>query len=158
MAMDEAILAGHTGFTGRVKPITGIEAALANTQLFSQCSRKELKTVAKTARIKTIKAGTRLMTEGEAAETMFAIINGVARVSRNGRKVATIGAGDAVGELALIGRTERNATVDADTDLQVAEINGRELRKLIASAPSFAQKLLEALAARVRELDKKVFP
>ncbi len=98
------------------------------------------------------------MTEGENAETMYAIVSGIARVSRNGRKVATLGAGDAVGELALIGRTERNASVNAETDLQVAEINGRELRKLIASVPSFAQKLLEALAARVRELDKRVFP
>jgi CRP-like cAMP-binding protein len=155
--MDEALVAGRMP-TGRSKPLTGIEAALANTQLFSQCSRKELKTVAKTARVRTIKAGARLMSEGESAETMYAIVSGIARVSRNGRKVATLGAGDAVGELALIGRTERNASVDAETDLEVAEINGRELRKLIASVPSFAQKLLEALAARVRELDKRVFP
>jgi CRP-like cAMP-binding protein len=156
--MQDAILADALAWERRGSksaPLTGVQAALANTKLFSLCTKRDLHKVAKIAKIRTIPKGTRLMAEGETGETMFAILNGVARVSRNGRKVATLGAGDAVGELAVLGRTERNATVDAETDLQVAELSRRALARLLADVPAFSQKLLEALAARVRELDSK---
>jgi CRP/FNR family cyclic AMP-dependent transcriptional regulator len=143
---------------GSSAPLTGITGALANTRLFSLCSRKELRTVAKVAKIRDIPKGTRLMAEGDEGDTMYVIVSGIARVSRKGRKVASLGAGDAVGELAVLGRTTRNATVDAETDLQVAEISRRSLSKLINDVPPFAMKLLEAMATRVRELDSRLYP
>jgi CRP-like cAMP-binding protein len=142
---------------GGTAPLTGITGALANTRLFSLCSRRELGKIAKMAKIRTIPKGTRLMTEGEDGDAMYAIVSGVARVSRKGRKVAALGAGDAVGELAVLGRCTRNATVDAETDLEVAELNRRTLSKLVNDVPPFAMKLLEALATRVRELDRKLY-
>jgi CRP/FNR family cyclic AMP-dependent transcriptional regulator len=143
------------GARGGMTPLTGIAGALANTRLFALCSKRELRTVAKVARIERIPKGTRLMSEGEDGDTMFVLLSGVARVSRNGRKVAALSAGDAVGELAVLGRTKRNASVDADSDLEVAEITRRSLSRLIHDVPSFSLKLLEALAARVRELDSR---
>lgn len=143
---------------GSTAPVTGISGALANTRLFSLCSRKELRTVAKLAKIRNIPKGTRLMAEGDEGDTMYVIVSGIARVSRKGRKVAALGAGDAVGELALLGRAARNATVDAETDLQVAELSRRTLSKLINEVPPFAMKLLEAMATRVRELDSRLYP
>ena len=156
--MQEQILADAFAWDakgGRGAPLRGVQAALANTKLFALCSKRELHKVAKIAKIRKIPKGTRIMTEGDDAETMFAILYGVARVSRNNRKVATLGAGDVVGELAVLGRTKRNATVDADTDLEVAELSRRALAKMIGDVPSFSQKLLESLAGRVRELDNK---
>jgi CRP/FNR family transcriptional regulator, cyclic AMP receptor protein len=138
-------------------PLTGIAGALAQTRLFALCTKRELRTVAKVAKVQSIPAGTQLMAEGEDGDTMYVILSGVARVSRNGRKVALLGSGDAVGELALLGRAKRNATVDADSDLQVAEISRRSLTRLIQDVPSFSLKLLEALATRVRELDRKLY-
>jgi CRP-like cAMP-binding protein len=98
------------------------------------------------------------MAEGDEGDTMYVIVSGVARVSRKGRKVAALGAGDAVGELAVLGRAVRNATVDAETELQVAELSRRTLSKLINDVPPFAMKLLEAMATRVRELDSRLYP
>jgi CRP-like cAMP-binding protein len=138
-------------------PLTGIAGALALTRLFSLCTKRELRTVAKLAKVRTIPKGTRLMAEGEDGDTMYVILSGVARVSRNGRRVALLGSGDAVGELALLSRAKRNATVDADSDLQVAEITRRSLTRMVSDVPSFALKLLEALAGRVRELDNKLY-
>jgi CRP/FNR family transcriptional regulator, cyclic AMP receptor protein len=143
---------------GGSAPVTGISGALANTRLFSLCSRKELRTVAKLSKIRNIPKGTRLMAEGDEGDTMYVIVSGIARVSRKGRKVAALGAGDAVGELAVLGRAVRNATVDAETDLQVAELSRRTLSKLINEVPPFAMKLLEAMATRVRELDSRLYP
>jgi len=136
-------------------PVSGVAAALAQTRLFALCSKKDLRTVASAAKVHRYPQGTRLMEEGAPGESMYVILSGHVRVSRGGRKVATLGAGDAVGELAVISRCPRNATVDADESVEVAEINRRSLAKLINDVPSFAQKLLESMAARVRELDKK---
>ena len=136
-------------------PVSGVAAALSQTRLFALCSNRDLRKVASAAKLHKYPKGTRLMTEGEPGESMYVILSGSVRVSRGGRKVATLGAGDAVGELAVIGRTERNATVDADEYVEVAQISRRAMGKLISDVPSFAQKLLESLAARVRELDKK---
>ena len=58
----------------------------------------------------------------------------------------------------MLGRAVRNATVDAETDLQVAELSRRTLSKLINEVPPFAMKLLEAMATRVRELDSRLYP
>ena len=118
--------------------LTGIAGALAHTRLFSLCSTRELRKVAKVAKIRTIAKGTRLMTEGEDGDTMFVIVAGVARVSRNGRKVAQLGAGDAVGELALLGRAKRNATVDADTDLASRRAQPALAEQLVSDVPSFS--------------------
>jgi CRP-like cAMP-binding protein len=72
---------------------------------------------------------------------------------RHGRKVASLAPGDVVGELGVLVRAPRNATVTTTVDSEVAVIGRRALNRLLADAPGFARKLLEALAERVRELD-----
>ena len=62
------------------------------------------------------------------------------------------------GSSRVLGRAVRNATVDAETDLQVAELSRRTLSKLVNDVPPFALKLLEAMATRVRELDSRLYP
>ena len=141
---------------GHKARLAGVAAALSNTQMFSMCSKKELRTVAEVAKLRTIPRGTRLIAEGEKGDRMFVILSGTARVSRRGRKIAAVGAGDVVGELALLSRNLRNATVDAETDLDVAEIGRAAFGRLLHAVPSFAQKLLEAMAVRVRTLDSKL--
>jgi CRP-like cAMP-binding protein len=137
--------------------LAGVAAALANTQMFSMCSKKELRTVAEVAKLRTIARGTRLIAQGEKGDRMFVILSGTARVSRGGRKIAALGSGDVVGELALLSRSPRNATVDAETDLDVAEIGRLAFGRLVHAVPSFAQKLLEAMAVRVQTLDRKAW-
>jgi CRP/FNR family transcriptional regulator, cyclic AMP receptor protein len=142
-------------------PASGLKdlvGPLANTRLFSLCSTRELRKVAKVSKIRRVSKGTRLMAEGEEGSSMFVLITGIARVTRGGRKVAELSAGDAVGELALLSHSPRNATVDADTDLEVAELSSRSLKRLINDVPSFSIKLLEAMAVRVRELDSRLYP
>jgi CRP-like cAMP-binding protein len=130
--------------------------ALADAPLFSQCSRRELRLVAKAAHTKVVAAGVDLVKEDEAGDTMYVILSGSAVVQRGGRKIATLGAGDVVGELALLTRGPRNATVTTTTATDVATIDRRGLYKLIEDAPGFSRKLLEALANRIRDIDKKL--
>ncbi len=133
-----------------------IESALANTSLFSQCSARELKLVAKVAKTRQVPTGTTLLVEGEDGEEMFAFLTGSASVHRNGRKVASLSPGDVVGELGVLVKAPRNATVTTTSESEVAVIGRRALNRLLADAPGFARKLLEALAERVRELDSHI--
>jgi len=130
-----------------------IESALANTSLFSQCSARELKLVAKVAKTRQVPSGTTLLVEGEEGEEMFAFLTGSASVHRNGRKIASLAPGDVVGELGVLVKAPRNATVTTTADAEVAVLGRRAINRLLADAPGFARKLLEALAERVRELD-----
>jgi CRP-like cAMP-binding protein len=133
-----------------------LSSHLSSVRIFATSGKKELRAIAKAAKISTVRTGTQVITEGEEGDTMYVILDGTARVSRNGRKLATAGPGDSFGELALLSRGPRTATVVATSDLEVAIITRRQLASLLEAAPSFARKLLESLADIVRELDKKI--
>ncbi len=130
---------------------------LASVPLFSACSKRELQKIARAGDETTVKAGTTLMTQGEAGRECFIIISGRASVKRANRKVAALGPGDAVGELSLLDHGPRTATVVADDDLEVYVLGSRQFAGVLDDVPSLARKLMAALAARVRELDSKMF-
>ena len=130
--------------------------ALGEAALFSLCTRKELKLVAKLAKTKSVREGTTLVTEGESGDTMFVLLSGSATVHKAGRKIADIKPGEVIGELAVLARAPRNATVKTTADSEVATIGRRELMRLIDDAPGFSRRLFEAMANRIRDLDKKL--
>jgi CRP-like cAMP-binding protein len=133
-----------------------VSAHLSSVRLFATCGKKELRAIAKTAKFGTVHKGTQVITEGDEGDTMYVILDGSARISRGGRKLATAGPGDSFGELALLSKGPRTASVVALSDLEVAIITRRQLWNLLQEAPPFARKLLESLANIVRELDKKI--
>ncbi len=102
-------------------------------------------------------AGRTLCEQGTIGREAFVIIDGTAEVRRNKKKVATLGPGDCVGELALLDHGPRTASVIAATDLKVLVIGAREFAGIVDEIPSIAHKLMKALAAKVRELDTKAY-
>jgi CRP/FNR family transcriptional regulator, cyclic AMP receptor protein len=128
---------------------------LAQVPLFSALSRKELALVARRAEDVKVEAGRVLISEGSTGSEFFVIIDGTANVTRHGRKVATLGPGDAFGELALLDKAPRNATVTAATLLEIVVLGQREFGGLIDEVPGFARKLLAGMARRLRDSDAK---
>ena len=100
-------------------------------------------------------AGSTLMTEGQTEANAFVILQGSCRVLRNGRRVGAVEAGGVVGELSMLTRAPRNATVIAETPLEVAILGRGEFLSLLDKSPSISRKILESLAARVQELDAR---
>ena len=94
------------------------------------------------------------MVEGAAGAEFFVIIDGRARVERHGREVAALGPGGFFGDLALLDRAPRNASVIADTELEVAKLGQRAFDQLL-DLPGFSKKLLAGLARRLREQDAR---
>jgi len=128
---------------------------LAQVPLFSALSKKELQLVARRAEDVRVDPGRILVSEGSTGSEFFVIIDGAATVSRHGRKVASLGAGDAFGELALLDKAPRNATVTAQTEMEVVVLGQREFGGLIDEVPGFARKLLAGMARRLRDSDAK---
>ena len=130
---------------------------LGSIGLFSALSRKELQRVARVSDEVTISSGRDLVRQGDVGREMFVLVSGSATVKRNNRKVATLGPGAAVGELSLLDRGPRTATVTADADLKVLVLGAREFSALLDDVPSITHKLLAAMAGRIRDLDTQVY-
>ncbi len=131
--------------------------SLRNVSLFSACSKKELETVAKATDEITMTAGTLIMDQGQTGREAFVVVEGEVVVKRNNRKVATLGPGSVVGEMSLLDRGPRTATVICDTDCTLLVIDHRRFRSVVDEIPSISHKLMSSLAARIRELDRRAY-
>jgi CRP/FNR family transcriptional regulator, cyclic AMP receptor protein len=130
---------------------------LANVRLFSSLNKKELRLVGRASDEITVKAGSELVKEGSVGHEFFLILSGQATVRRNGRKVATLGPGNYFGEMALLDRGPRSATIVADSDMSLVVIGQREFLGVLEEVPEVARKLLVSMATRLRDADTKAF-
>jgi len=128
--------------------------ALKRAPLFEGLTRKELTQLARVSEDLEVAAGTVLCREGEIGHEFFVIVEGDVEVRRNGRKVATRGSGEFVGEIPLVEQTPRTATVTAKTPLRVFVLTDRGFRSLLDENPGVERKVLRPLARRVVELSK----
>lgn len=129
---------------------------LAETWLFSTCTKRELARIARACDEIQVKAGKELIREGELGRELFVIRQGEAEVRRKSRKVATLGPGGYFGELSLLSRLPRNSTITALTDMDLLVLGAREFGALLDEVPSISHKLLEAMAKRLSEADSKI--
>jgi CRP-like cAMP-binding protein len=128
---------------------------LTRVPMFSACSRKDLQILARHADEVAFEPGQALMREGETGREFFVVMSGAAEVSRNGRRLGTIGAGDFVGELALLDKAPRNATVTATTPVVALVLGQREFSGVLAAVPAITHKVLVGMARRLHELDAR---
>jgi CRP-like cAMP-binding protein len=127
---------------------------LARVPLFATCSTKDLQKIAKASDEIAVKAGTILTDPGQQGREAFIVVDGSATVKRNGRKITSVGPGAVIGELSLLDRGPRTATVTADTDMTVLVIDQRNFAGVIDQVPALSHKLLATLAGRIRDLDR----
>ena len=104
---------------------------------------------------RTYRAGESIAEEGEAGKTFVVIESGDVSVLVHGREVGHLGAGQAFGEMALIDKSERSATVRAETDAHCYLLPVWSFRPLVEEHPEVAWALLEALAQRIRDVESR---
>jgi CRP-like cAMP-binding protein len=128
---------------------------LARVPLFSQCTKDELQSLAgRTTDIK-VDEGQVIIREDQGAYEFFIVVDGRAKVTRKGRKVAELGPGDFFGELALLDRSLRDATVTALTPMEIIVMAQWDFEEALTEAPRMTRRLLAAIAHRLREVDKR---
>ena len=130
---------------------------LAKVPLFTTCNRKELQKIARAADEVEIDAGRALVEQGAAGHEDFVLIEGQAVVRRNDQDVATLGPGQAFGELAILDGGPRTASVIATEPLRVLVLGQREFGALLDEVPGLGRKLLTTMARRVRALDEQIY-
>ncbi len=130
---------------------------LRNVPLFSSCSTKDLEKIAKAGDEIEMPAGTMIVDQGQTGREAFIVLEGTVVVKRNGKKVASLGAGTVVGELSLLDHGPRTATVVCETDCTLMLITQRHFLAVVDDVPALAHKLLASLASRIRDLDRQYY-
>jgi CRP/FNR family cyclic AMP-dependent transcriptional regulator len=100
-------------------------------------------------------AGDAIATEGEGGLNFFVVESGTADVSVGGNPVGTLGPGDSFGEIALVDKSARSATVTATTTLRAYALPVWSFRSFAESRPEVTWKLLELLAERLRAAEHR---
>ena len=117
--------------------------------LFARCSRAELKEIALLADEIDLHEGKEMTREGAPGREFFVLLDGPAAVKKNRRRVNTLGPGDFFGEIALVSREPRTATVIATSPVRALVITDRSFRRLLDDAPRVQTKVMEAMAQRL---------
>jgi len=131
---------------------------IRGVSLFAQADDRFLEQLAGEFMERTYAAGETIAEEGEAGRTFVVIERGEVTVTVHGQEVGRLGSGDAFGEMALIDKSARSATVTADTEVHGYQLPVWSFRPLVESHPEMAWALLEALALRVRLAESRTLP
>lgn len=139
----------------RTKKLSAKAAALQQVALFSACNPDQLELAAALVDQTRFPAGTTMARQGASGWEAFVIVSGQANVLIDGQHISVVGPGEAVGEMALLDRAPRSATVVAETDVEALVLTEPSLERLIKDTP-VARNLLRSLARRLREFEAGV--
>ena len=128
---------------------------LARIPLFSGCSKKELQHLRALCDEVDVPAGKVLTKQGSVGYECFVIVDGTAAVAIDDQVVTTLSAGMYFGELALLDKQPRSATVTAVTPMTVLVMGPREFAGALETVPGLSLKLLGGLARRLRETNQR---
>ena len=122
---------------------------ISQVPLFQRCSKRELEAIAGLADQVEREEGRVLVREGELGREFWVLVDGIAEVTRDGETVATLGAGDFFGEVALVSNVPRTATVTAASSLIGLVISSRDFWTLLDESPETQRKILETVGDRL---------
>ena len=121
---------------------------LNSLPLFQDVPDDELAQIAAFAQEVYVEPGRELVREGDFSYEFMAIEEGEAEVSRHGQHVADIGPGDFFGEVGLLEKTLRNATVTAKTPMRLVTLTGWDLKRMERHIPEAIKRVRAALEER----------
>ncbi len=127
---------------------------IASVPLFSGMSKRHLHSLARMIKIVPYGPGRTIIGEGlVGGGSMFVLLDGTARVVRDGRTTYRLGPGDVFGELALLDGKPRSASVVTDSAVETARLSRSAFLELVRSNPDIALRMMEVLASRLRACD-----
>jgi CRP-like cAMP-binding protein len=129
---------------------------LDGVPLFSLVAKRSKRSIAEQLESREVPAGEQLTVQGEHGREFFVVVSGSARCEVDGRAIRTFGPGSFFGELALLARGPRSATIVAETPMELLVLDRNDFTMLIRAEPYVAVKILASLAARLKEADRQV--
>jgi CRP/FNR family cyclic AMP-dependent transcriptional regulator len=130
------------------------QAVLERVPLFEDLSKSQLRGVRDLAEEVRYMEGASIVREGEPGDSFYVIVEGQAKVQRGDKTLATLVPGEFFGEISLLDGGERTATVVSETPMALLEIKQRPFMKMLGKQPDVALKMMQGLAARLREMER----
>jgi cAMP-dependent protein kinase regulator len=121
---------------------------LKSLPLFADVPDDELAQIAGFAQEVNVEAGRELVREGDFSYEFMAIEEGEAEVTRDGSHVADLGPGDFFGEVGLLEKTLRNATVTAKTPMRLVTLTGWDMKRMQRHIPEAIERVRAVLEER----------
>ncbi len=123
-------------------------ARLKKIPVFADVDDQELRHIANLMAEVSVPDGKELVREGDYSYDVLVIEEGMATVEQSGGTVADLGPGDVVGEMGVLERAHRNATVVATSPMRLFTLTGWDIRRLRKSAPDAVDHLRSVVAER----------
>jgi CRP-like cAMP-binding protein len=121
---------------------------LKSIKLFESVPDDELAAIAPFAEERAVQTGTTLVKEGQFSYEFMAIEEGTAEVTRGGEHVADLGPGDFFGEIGLLERALRTATVTATSDMRLITLTGWDMKRMEKAIPEAVEEIRRVLEER----------
>ena len=128
---------------------------LRRIPFFEDLTPEDLERVARIGEARTFGAGDPIVAEGSEGQAMFVLLSGRAAVEAGG-KTHDLGPGDFFGEMALLGRKPRSATVTAIDPVECLVFETMYFKPFLIKNPSVAVAILEGVVERLREVQERI--
>jgi CRP/FNR family transcriptional regulator, cyclic AMP receptor protein len=123
---------------------------LQRIPLFAELQRRELERLSGSFKERTFDSGQNVAVEGEGAAGFFVIESGEAVVTVHGEERGRLGPGDYFGDIAMIDKGDRTASIQAESELKCYGLTFWDFRPLVESDARIAWPLLQVMAKRLR--------
>ncbi len=125
---------------------------LKTAPLFEQVSGEDLAPMARVATEESYAASESIFAEGEMGDALFVILSGKVALTKADEPIATLGSGEAFGEMAVLDASPRSATATAATDAELLRIGSEEFYEILHEQVEIAEGVIRMLTARMREM------
>ncbi len=119
---------------------------LKTIDVFAGLGEERVLALASTMRERSVPQGAVVVNQGELSRTLFAILEGRADVLRDGRRIATLRAGECFGEVGAFERRARTATVVTTSPVRLTELTRWDLERL---EPDVLKAIQDGLSRRI---------
>jgi len=129
---------------------------LKNAAVFAGVNGEDLAPLARIAEGEVYAPGAMLVREGEPGDALYIIVHGAVAVEHAGRRLARLGPGDSVGEMAVLDNAPRSATARAEEETEVLRIGSEEFYEILHEHVEIAEGVIRVLSQRLRRLDEEM--
>jgi MFS family permease len=133
----------------RATELADLIELLERVEIFEGASRPTLEALAAATTIQRVQAGTVVIREGDPADDLFVIASGTVKVTARGEMLGELGPGDHFGEIGVLERLPRTATVTATTGCELYRIAGDDFLRAVSEAPRMSGRFVATVATRL---------
>ncbi len=134
------------------------EAHFAAVPLFSGLDKKQMSSLMRHVDEQTVEAGKVIIKQGSTAFEMCVVLDGSVTIERDGIVLEVAGPGASFGELSMLDKSPRTATVTARTDVRLGIIGPRDFDTALETVPGLSKAIMVRMARRLRAMDEMIVP